>query len=303
MTKLTSWGRVKDSNPKKVINLDSRSQVVESNDKLLAIGNLRSYGDEAYNDNGLILRTTNLNRFIHFDRNSGYLVAECGITLDEILKLIVPCGWFLSVTPGTKYITLAGAIANDVHGKNHHTSGSFGVCLEEFELYRSNGERFICSRLQNSEYFYATIGGLGLTGYIVWAKIKLSPIQNQAMVTNAYKFANLNEYFILNSKLENTNTYCVAWIDCLASKDNLGRGIYFTAEHAGYQEEKLTNTKHERNFIFTPPFCEHLIIYTIIGACLIIQLYNTMNHFFTLWTVSKIGIEFMEEKGFINTSL
>jgi FAD/FMN-containing dehydrogenase len=207
--------------------------------RILTYGNGRSYGDVCLSDQASIINSRFLNKFIHFDRKDGILTCEAGITLQEILKLIVPTGWFLSVTPGTQYVTLGGAIANDVHGKNHHAVGSFGCFVEEFELCLSSNERLICSKAQNANYFFATIGGLGLTGWIVWAKIRLLPICNPNMVTNSYKFANLDEYFALNTELAANNDYTVAWIDCLSSGAKLGRGIYFTGAHAGYQEELI----------------------------------------------------------------
>jgi FAD/FMN-containing dehydrogenase len=244
MKKFVSWGAVSPSKHLEFIDFSSRYNNLPYTDlNVLVCGNGRCYGDEAYNDGGMLLNGLSLNKFIEFDRDNGCLTAECGVTFEEILSLIVPVGWFLPVTPGTKFITLGGAVANDVHGKNHHRDGSFGCFVESFELLRSDGSRFVCSKEHNSEYFYATIGGLGLTGMILWVKFKLLAISNSAIITTAQKFSNLKEYFLLNSRLEFSNKYTVAWIDCAASQAKLGRGIYFTGEHAGYLE-KIPQQKH-----------------------------------------------------------
>lgn len=271
-----SWGGIARCTPQKLVNgndlynylnlnnnnlanfcehLTTKEDFDNKKDKasILAIGSLRAYGDEAYNDNGVVINSLSLNKFINFDRKEGYLTAESGVTLCQILHLIVPCGWFLAVTPGTKYVTLAGAIANDVHGKNHHKEGSFGCFVEEFELIRSTGEILLCSKTQNSELFYATIGGMGLTGWITWAKIKLKPILNNTIITKAYKFANLEEYFSLNNVLAEKSTYTVAWVDCIASGSKMGRGMYFTGEHAGFNDTLLHVKTKKLNIPFELP--------------------------------------------------
>src|SRR5262249_57805274 len=124
---------------------------------------------------GTLLDTSALNRFICFDDTTGVLRCEAGVSLADILALGVPRGWFLPTTPGTKFVTVGGAIANDVHGKNHHVAGTFGRHVSCFELVRSNGERLLCSPTQNPEMFAATIGGLGLTGIITWDEVRLRP--------------------------------------------------------------------------------------------------------------------------------
>jgi len=129
----------------------------------LPYGNGRSYGDSCQNDGGVLMDTRPLNRFIAFDEDSGILRCEAGVLLSEILKLIVPRGWFLPVTPGTRFVTVGGAIANDVHGKNHHRAGTFGCHVHCFELLRSDGSRLLCSESENPDWYRATIGGLGLT--------------------------------------------------------------------------------------------------------------------------------------------
>ncbi len=191
----------------------------------------RSYGDSCLNEGGILLNTTPLNRFISFDPSTGILQCESGVSLHEILKIIVPQGWFLPVTPGTQFVSIGGAIANDVHGKNHHRAGTFGCHVNGFELLRSNGRRMYCSPMMNVDLFQATIGGLGLTGLILWADIQLKPIQSPWIKAERLKFSALDEFFMLSSQSEKDYEYTVAWIDCFAPEKNLGRGIFIRGNH------------------------------------------------------------------------
>jgi FAD/FMN-containing dehydrogenase len=251
--KFQSWGNL-SQNKFKELFIPNRCniQLPKTELNILAFGNGRSYGDVAYNDNGLLIDSQKLNYFIDFDRFNGVLYAESGVTLYEILQLIVGTGWFLSVTPGTQFVTLGGAVANDVHGKNHHKFGSFGNFVKEIELVRSNNEVLICSSNVNQDLFYATIGGLGLTGLITKVKIQLLAIQTPFINNSATKFANLSEYFELNNIFSEKSTYNVAWIDCLAS--SIGRGIFYTAEHVQYIEDKFVKPRKNRNYIIQQPF-------------------------------------------------
>lgn len=192
----------------------------------------RSYGDVCLNDKAALILTRALNHFISFDTENGLLRCEAGISLDEILKLIVPKGWFLPVTPGTKYVTVGGAIANDVHGKNHHAAGSFGCFVPRFELLRSDGTRLLCSLSENEDYYKATIGGMGLSGLITWAEIKLIPIVNNRITQESIKFNRLDDFFELSNRMAEDHDYTVAWIDCLASGKSLGRGLFMAGNHA-----------------------------------------------------------------------
>ncbi len=198
----------------------------------LPFGNGRSYGDVCLNEGGALLLTRGLDRFFAFDPATGILRAEAGVLLSEILALIVPQGWFLPVTPGTQFVTLGGAIANDVHGKNHHFAGSFAEHVRAFELLRSDGARLICGPEQNVEWFRATVGGLGLTGLITWVEIRLQRIANPWIVAENRRFASLNEFFALNDDYEARYPYIVSWIDCAATGRALGRGIYMAGMHA-----------------------------------------------------------------------
>jgi len=193
---------------------------------VLPYGNGRSYGDSCLNDGGVLMDARPLNRFIAFDEDSGILRCEAGVLLSEILKLFVPRGWFLPVTPGTRFVTGGGAIANDVHGKNHHRAGTFGCHVPCFELLRSNGTRLLCSESENPDWYRATIGGLGLTGLITWAGLRLQPVAGPWIRQETIRYENLGEFFELSADSDGSFEYTVAWVDCLARGSRLGRGIF-----------------------------------------------------------------------------
>lgn len=199
---------------------------------VLAFGNGRSYGDVCLNADGRVLLTRGLDHFIAFDPATGVLRAEAGVLLSEILALVVPQGWFLAVTPGTQFVTLGGAIANDVHGKNHHVAGSFAEHVRAFELLRSDGTRLCCGPEQNETWFRATVGGLGLTGLITWVEIQLQRIANPWIVAENRRFSSLDEFFALNDEYEARYPYTVSWIDCATAGRTLGRGVYMAGMHA-----------------------------------------------------------------------
>ena len=202
----------------------------------LPYGRGRSYGDVCLNDGGVLLGTRGLDRYISLDIERGILAGESGLTLGQILELIVPKGWFLPVTPGTKHVTLGGAIANDVHGKNHHRVGSFGHFVRRFELLRSDGERLLCSRQENPEWFAATLGGLGLTGLVTWAELELRRIHNPWLMAQTIRFFELEEFFALSAQSEGDYEYTVAWVDCAARKSR-GRGLFMRANHAPMRDD------------------------------------------------------------------
>ena len=216
-----------------------RDEALPQASTMLPYGQGRSYGDVCLNDGGVVVSTENLQRFIHFDEAKGVLRAEAGVTLAQILALIMPRGWFLPVTPGTKFVSLGGAIANDVHGKNHHRAGSFGCHVSAFELLRSDGERLHCTPTQNSEWFQATVGGLGLTGLITWAELRLKPIRGPFIEQRLVRFKNLADFLQLNEVMEQEAEYTVAWIDCLARGRQLGRGLYMAGNHASTEVASL----------------------------------------------------------------
>jgi FAD/FMN-containing dehydrogenase len=154
------------------------------------------------------------------------LRVEAGVSLAEILRIFIPRGWFLPVSPGTKFVTIGGAVANDIHGKNHHRAGTFGRHVTQLGLVRSSGESLICSPSTNPELFRATIGGLGLTGLIVWVEIRLIKITSPFLNTQSIKFANLDEFMAISHETDSLFDYSVAWVDCLADGSSMGRGIF-----------------------------------------------------------------------------
>lgn len=220
---------------------------------VLPFGNGRSYGDVCLNDAGVLLATRRMDRYMDFDPIGGSLTCESGVLLKEILDLIVPQGWFLPITPGTKYVTVGGAVANDVHGKNHHRLGSFGHCVRRLELLRSDGSRIVCSSQQNQEWFRSTVGGLGLTGLITWVEISLRPVANAYMVGDTQRFFSLAEFFALSSQSERDYEYTVAWIDC-ADVYGRGRGLLMRANHAPADERRgASSSRRVLRVPFTPP--------------------------------------------------
>ena len=199
---------------------------------MLPFGNGRSYGDSCLNDGALLLDVRGLDRLISLDVEHGVIRCEAGVLLSDILDLIVPKGWFVPVSPGTKFVTVGGAIANDVHGKNHHRAGSFGCHVRQFELLRSDGSRRRCSRSENPDWFAATIGGLGLTGVILWAELELKQVAGAAMDIETMRFPNLSEFFRLTDESDATFDYTVAWVDCASRGKRLGRGIFTRGNHS-----------------------------------------------------------------------
>ncbi len=225
-TRANSWGLLPYAEAQYALEEDWRFRAIPAvaAESMLAVGNRRSYGDSCINAQQATLSTRRLNRLLSFDRGQGVLQCEAGVTFKEILQVIVPHGWYLPVVPGTQFITLGGAIANDIHGKNHIGQGSFGCHVAELTLLRSDGERLKCSPEQNADLFCATLGGLGLTGLIVAAIIRLLPIRSGCMQAEVLPFATLQEYMQLAQ--ESTRwPYTVAWVDCSHSK-NAGRGLF-----------------------------------------------------------------------------
>lgn len=208
---------------------------------VIARGLGRSYGDSATLDGGKVVLGTRLNRMLGFDAVRGLLTCESGVSFADVIETFVPRGYFLPVSPGTKFITVGGAIAADIHGKNHHVVGSFGNFVESIEVWTGNDELVRASREENAELFWATIGGMGLTGYIVTATFRLLPIESSLMRVNYRRVANLTELLQLVMAGGASPTYSVAWIDCVARDEKMGRAVLIEAEHA--RRAELTGAK------------------------------------------------------------
>ncbi len=204
----------------------------EAGGKLLAIGLRRSYGDSGLNPDGAVIDMSGLDRAVAFDPETRILRAEAGISLDALLAILVPRGFFLPVTPGTRFVTLGGAVANDVHGKNHHRAGTIGRWVRRLGLLRSDGTAVELGADDNTGLFAATIGGLGLTGLIAWVEIEAMPIASAMMEVETIPFASLDAFFPLAEESDGGFDYTVAWIDCLAAGGALGRGLFSRARHA-----------------------------------------------------------------------
>lgn len=248
-----SWGRIpRASCSRRFVRWRSDKVFTSKDESLLAHGLGRSYGDACVNEGGTLLETRWLDKIIAFDTEKGVLRVEAGASLGAILSVIVPHGWFLPVVPGTRFVTIGGAIANDIHGKNHHRAGTFGAHVRCFELQRSSGERLVCDPAQNEKLFRATIGGLGLTGFIVWAEIQLKPIESPFIADEEIRFGSLDEFFSLSTASESCE-YTVAWLDCVSSGEYFGRGIFMRGDHAarGAVREK-TPTQWARAYSFSP---------------------------------------------------
>ena len=199
-------------------------------------GNGRCYGDSSLNEQ--TLSSLKYNKAILFDTKSGVFTCQSGMTLDQILRIIVPKGWFIPVTPGTKFITIGGAIASDVHGKNHHFEGSFCDHVISFDLLMDTGETTTINPEANKELFETTRGGMGLTGIILSATFKLKKIESAYIAQKSIKAKNLEELIDLFHQNDKT-TYSVSWIDCLAQGKSKGRGILNLGEHATLDQLQL----------------------------------------------------------------
>jgi FAD/FMN-containing dehydrogenase len=202
----------------------------------LAVGMGRSYGDVCLLKDGTLVQTTSMNRLLDFDPVTGLLTAEAGITLAQILDFAVPRGYFLPVTPGTKYVTLGGAIANDIHGH-----------ITQFELVRSNGERMHCSPSSNPDYFGATIAGMGLTGVITWAQLRLKPIVSRMIDYTGIQFHGIDEFLDLTRQAENIE-YTVSWVDVTSTGKNFCRGIFMQGDHSQVPGPLTVSSKPKLTF-------------------------------------------------------
>jgi len=219
---------------------------------MLPYGNGRSYGDVCLNDGGALLLTRGLDRFISLDPDTGIIECEAGVLLSEIIELALPHGWFPAVTPGTALVTVGGAIANDVHGKNHHRTGSFGHHVIGFELQRSDGQILHCGPEHNPDWFAATVGGLGLTGLIRTVRLQLRRVPGPWMAGDSRRFRTLDEFFALAAQSDHDYEYTVAWLDCASAGAKLGRGVFMRANHQAHPRA-LPRRKSPRRLPLTPP--------------------------------------------------
>lgn len=257
---LSGWGRY----PRALCNVIRPERVAEATPPaeghLIARGQGRSYGDAAMSADGLVMLTEALDKVRAFDESTGLLTAQAGMTIAEVLRAFVPKGWFPSVTPGTKFVSLGGSVAADVHGKNHHHDGTFGAHVAELEIILADGSRTRCSEHSDAELFRATVGGMGLTGIITEVTFQLIPIETAYMIVQHHRARDLNAALRLLEDESWDEQYTVAWVDCLAGGSNLGRSIVMRGHHArvaelpeSISEPMLIKPRGERNLRFDLP--------------------------------------------------
>ena len=231
-TELSGWGRY----PRRlstVICPENISEAVPPRaSQMIARGQGRSYGDAALFEDGLVMLTERLDRSLSFDEQTGLLVAESGITLAEVINEFLPRGWFPAVVPGTKYVSLGGCVAADIHGKNHHRDGVFGAHVQEIEIVLADRSRRRCSAQQEESIFWATIGGMGLTGIITNVALQLIPVASSYLIVQHHQAKDLDESFAMLSESDWDDHYTVAWVDSLAKGKHLGRSILMRGHHA-----------------------------------------------------------------------
>ena len=236
---LTGWGRTAPT-AADVVALTSAEDAEAAlkgagSRGVLARGLGRSYGDAAQNAGGTVLDATASAAISGFDGETGTVTLDAGVSVDALLRAFVPLGWFVPVTPGTRFVTIGGAIAADIHGKNHHVDGSLGNHVERLTLLTPSG-RVECSRERNAEVFWATVGGMGLTGVIASATIRLLPISTALMRVDTQRAADLDELMALMATGDDDYRYSVAWIDCVTTGRALGRAVLTRGDHAGLDD-------------------------------------------------------------------
>ncbi|HZZ86362.1 MAG TPA: FAD-binding oxidoreductase [Anaeromyxobacteraceae bacterium] len=233
LRRLESWGRYPVAHSEvRDLHWRDADPFARLTQHALPYGLGRSYGDSCLDDGGVLLATRGLDRFLSFDATTGVLRCEAGVSLEEVIALTLPRGWLPRVLPGTKHVTVGGAIANDVHGKNHHRAGTFGAHVRALELVRSDGSRRVCSREQRPELFAATVGGLGLTGLVTWAELQLRRVEGPFIAVEAVDVPDLDHFFQLSAESDARFEYTVAWVDCLARGRRVGRGVFFRGDHS-----------------------------------------------------------------------
>nr|VFJ67920.1 MAG: FAD/FMN-containing dehydrogenase [Candidatus Kentron sp. FW] len=253
MVTVRSWGRLSCSEHS-VTELTHRKQlasIIGSSKTGIAYGMGRSYGDVCLNPGGRLWATRRLDRFIAFDSDTGRLVCEAGVLLRDIQWLMIPRGWILPVTPGTRMVTVGGAIANDVHGKNHHVLGSFGDHVQRITLVRTDGEIIDCGPEYHSDWFAATVGGVGLTGVIIEAEIQLRRVVGPWLDTETLPYASVEEFFRLADDSEAGWEHTVSWIDCVSASG--GRGLFMRGNPIDAGQRSVPKSR-QLTMSIVPPF-------------------------------------------------
>ncbi len=245
--KIANWGNYPsmESEVKSFSFDDQLHEMVKTVDQFIPRGNGRCYGDASLA--AKTISTLQYSRILAFDMVNGIFECQSGLTLDKILEVIIPKGWFLPVTPGTKFITIGGAVGSDVHGKNHHVDGSFSNHIIEMNIMLADGKVVTCSPTLNTDLFEATCGGMGLTGMITTVKFGLKKIETSYIHQKQLKASNLEELIKLFEEYKEY-TYSMAWIDCLTKGEHFGRGILIVGEHAKKEELNSGQQKKHLNY-------------------------------------------------------
>lgn len=281
---VSSWGRL-SAHPHKVVALHDPGQVAtilrHNAEPGLAHGMGRSYGDVCLNPDGILWQTAGLDHFVAFDEDTGRLVCEAGVLLRDIQRLAIPRGWILPVTPGTQFVTVGGAIANDVHGKSHHVFGAFGNHVLRIRLIRSNGESIECGPRLEPAWFAATVGGLGLTGVMVEAEIQLRRTNGPWLETETLAFTNLDDFFQLSEDSESGWEHTVSWIDCVSGGG--GRGIFMRGNPAS-ATKRPEPKGHEWSIPFTPPL-------SLVNRCSL-RLFNIAYYHLKKWRAGRAVLHY-----------
>ena len=257
-TELGTWGNAKGSESylREPKSTDDLREIVESvgNSGGIARGSGMSYGDQPMNSDGEVIRPLFRKENIENPNSNGLITVPSSLTFAELLERVVPLGWFMPVVPGTSFVTIGGAIAADVHGKNHYRKSSIASHIKSIALMLADGETIRCSKTEEAAIFWATMGGLGLTGIVIEATIQLSRIRSSKVEVSRNSFGNFSDLFEAMKSQVNRFDYGVAWLD-LISKNNFGRGILETANH-----EISNNPHHEFSYIAKPtlPLPNHL---------------------------------------------
>lgn len=250
---LTGWGRTAPTLATVVAtdDTDELDALLEHSGKrgLVARGLGRSYGDAAQNAGGTVIDTTALARIRDLDLQRGLVRTDAGVSLDTLMRVLLPLGWFLPVTPGTRFVTVGGAIAADVHGKAHHLDGSFANHVESFTLHAPKGT-FVVTPDSDPEMFWGTAGGMGLTGIITEATLRLLPVETSMITVDIDKERDLDAVMAAMIEGDADYRYSAAWIDCLATGSSLGRSLLYRGDHATL--DMLPERKRERARYFSP---------------------------------------------------
>ena len=239
---IANWGNypVIESDEQSFVFTDQLAELINDDQSFIPRGNGRCYGDASLSET--TISTLKFDKILSFDTENGIFECQSGITLDQILPVIVPKGWFLPVTPGTKFITMGGAIGSDVHGKNHHIDGSISNHIIEMDIVLATGKLISCSPDNYPDLFEATCGGMGLTGIISRVKFRLKKIETSYIRQKQIKAENLQELIDLFDEY-NKYTYSVAWIDCLKKGKHFGRSILMLGEHASIEDIDAEKSK------------------------------------------------------------